>query len=46
MKFNSDGKTIFCGLHESLKVHIQLIYQYPHFILLEIIVKQRSSFCL
>jgi len=47
MKFNSDGKTIFCGLHKSLKVHIQLIYQDPHFILQEIIVEQRSlCFCL
>lgn len=26
MKFNSDGKTLFCGLHESLKVDALLIY--------------------
>ena len=26
MKFNSDGKTLFCGLHECLKVDALLIY--------------------
>lgn len=26
MKFNSDGKTLFCGLHQSLKVDALLIY--------------------
>jgi hypothetical protein len=26
MKFNSDGKTLFCGLHETLKVEALLIY--------------------
>ena len=27
MKFNSDGKTLFGGLHESLKVDALLIYK-------------------